>query len=261
MRFFQFLLIFASIATFSTGCKNFNAFSIDQDKQLGDQVAAEIAANPKDYPVLAESSNPQAYAYIRGLVNTILNTGKVKNKNNFAWSTKIIKDDKTLNAFCTPGGHVYVYTGLIKFLDNEDQLLGVLGHEIAHADLRHSTEQLTKKYGIAIITDALVGNKSALAQIAGSLAGGLAGLSFSRADESAADAQSVVYLCGTKYDAAGAAGFFKKMEGKGGNPPEWLSTHPNPSNRIENIQKKKQSLGCSGTATGSSEYTTIKNSL
>ena len=113
MRFFQFLIIFATIGTVGTGCKNFNAFSIDQDKQLGDQVAAEIAANPQQYPVLAESSNPQAYSYIRGLVNTILNSGKVQNRNNFNWSVRIIKDDKTMNAFCTPGGHVYVYLSLI----------------------------------------------------------------------------------------------------------------------------------------------------
>ena len=53
-----------------------------------------------------------------------------------------------LNAFCTPGGYIYVYTGLIKYLDNEAQLAGVLGHEIAHADLRHVTDQLTEQYGV-----------------------------------------------------------------------------------------------------------------
>jgi predicted Zn-dependent protease len=241
------------------GCKSFNAFTIDQDKQLGDQVAAEIASKPKEYPILPESSNTQLYSYVRSLVNTILNTGTVVNKNNFVWSVKIIDDPKTLNAFCTPGGHIYVYTGLIKYLDSEDQLLGVLGHEIAHADLRHSTEQLTKQYGISIVADALGGNKTALAQIATSLAGGLAGLQFSRTDEAEADKQSVKYLCSTPYNAAGAAGFFEKMQAAGTKqPPEWLSTHPNPANRIENIKKVKQESGCTGTRTNVGEYVKMK---
>lgn len=240
-------------------CKSFNAFTIDQDKQLGDQVAAEIAGKPKEYPILPEAANSQLYAYVRSLINTILNTGKVVNKNNFVWSVKIIDDPKTLNAFCTPGGHIYVYTGLIKYLDSEDQLLGVLGHEIAHADLRHSTEQLTKQYGVSILADALGGNKTALAQIATSVAGGLAGIQFTRVDEAEADKQSVIYLCPTPYNAAGAAGFFEKMNASGGKQlPEWLSTHPNPSNRIENIKKTKQEMGCTGTKTNVAEYARMK---
>ncbi|HQW11141.1 MAG TPA: M48 family metallopeptidase [Saprospiraceae bacterium] len=259
MRFYPYIFISLMLSVGTMGCKSFNAFSIDQDKQLGDQVSSEIASKPKEYPLLPESGNAELYSYVRSLVQTILNTGTVTNKNNFSWNVKIIDDPKVLNAFCTPGGHIYVYTGLIKFLDSEDELIGVMGHEIAHADLRHSTKQLTKQYGISIITEALVGNQSALAQIAASLAGGLAGLQFSRSDESEADAQSVTYLCGTNYKADGAAGFFRKMEAKGGNPPEWLSTHPNPSNRIANMEKKKNQLGCTGTETNTAAYARIKS--
>ena len=64
---------------------------------------------------------------------------------------RIIHDDSTLNAFCTPGGYIYIYTGILKFLDSEDEFAGVLGHEIAHADLRHSTRQMTKQYGVQIL--------------------------------------------------------------------------------------------------------------
>jgi predicted Zn-dependent protease len=140
---------------------------------------------------------------------------------------------------------------LIKFLDSEDELMGVLGHEIAHADCRHSTAQLTKQYGIAFLADALLGNKAALNQIAKTLVGGVAGLSFSRVNESEADSKSVQYLCSTSMNAAGAAGFFKKMEGQK-QPPTWLSTHPNPTNRIANIEKKAQELNCSGSQTNTS---------
>jgi len=253
-------VIFYECKSLASGANNLNAFTVAQDKELGDQVAGEIASKPTEYPILPEAGNQEIYNYIRGMKNTIINSGKVKYKNEFPWEVKIIKDDKTLNAFCTPGGHIYVYTGLIKFLDSEDQLMGVMGHEIAHADGRHSTEQLTKQYGIAFIADALLGNKTALGQIAETVVGGLAGLSFSRANESEADSKSVEYLCGSTINAAGAAGFFKKMEGEK-QPPTFLSTHPAPANRIANIEKKARNLNCAGSLTNTSVYQKMKAKL
>lgn len=264
MRGKGFLVIISMTTLLFGGCKSLlsdanhlNAFTIEQDKELGDQVAGEIASKPSEYPILPEKGNEKIYGYIRGLTNSIIQGGSVKYSSQFNWETHIIKDDKTLNAFCTPGGKIYVYTGLIKFLDSEDELMGVLGHEIAHADCRHSTAQLTKQYGIAFLADALLGNKAALNQIAKTLVGGVAGLSFSRVNESEADSKSVQYLCSTSMNAAGAAGFFKKMEGQK-QPPTWLSTHPNPTNRIANIEKKAQELNCSGSQTNIATYTKMK---
>ncbi len=245
-----------------TNCANsqsLNLFSPDYDVKLGKQVSAEIASDPKQFPVLPEKGNEEVYRYVRGISKNIVNSGKVKYRDKFAWEVKIIDDDKTLNAFCTPGGYIYVYTGLIKFLDSEDQLAGVLGHEIAHADMRHSTRQLTKVYGISALLELVRKdpNPSTVEQIAF----GLLNLKFSRSHEKEADGQSVVYLCNSQYHAAGAAGFFKKMEGKGSNPPEFISTHPNPGNRVEAIEKKAKQLGCSGGKTRQTEYQRIKRLL
>ena len=223
-------VIFYECKSLASGANNLNAFTVAQDKELGDQVAGEIASKPTEYPILPEAGNQEIYNYIRGMKNTIINSGKVKYKNEFPWEVKIIKDDKTLNAFCTPGGHIYVYTGLIKFLDSEDQLMGVMG------------------------------NKTALGQIAETVVGGLAGLSFSRANESEADSKSVEYLCGSSINAAGAAGFFKKMEGEK-QPPTFLSTHPAPANRIANIEKKARNLNCAGSLTNTSVYQKKKAKL
>ena len=80
-------------------------------------------------------------------------------------SQEIIKDDNVQNAFATPGGHIYVFTGLIKFLDNESQLAGVLGHEMAHADRRHTSRQLQNEYGINLLLSVVLGeNPNQLAQ-------------------------------------------------------------------------------------------------
>lgn len=263
MTFIAFLTMTLTISSCS-GLKKagggFNLFTVEQDMQFGLQVKQEIESNRQQYPILSESSNPQAYAYIRKITDRILNSGKVAYRNEFAWEVKIIDDDNTLNAFCTPGGYIYVYTGLIKYLDSEEQLAGVMGHEIAHAAQRHSTRQMTKLYGIQTMLSVATGQAEpgVLSQMALSVIS----LKNSRSHEEEADTYSVVYMCPTSYEADGAADFFKKLEAQGGSrPPEFLSTHPNPGNRVANITKQAQERGCRGNATYKSEYQKFKNSL
>ncbi len=234
-----------------------NVFSVEQDLELGRQMNQEIMNNPREYPVLRESSNPQAYAYLQGMVDEIVRSGKVPNASVFNYEVTIIDDD-VLNAFATAGGYLYVYTGLIKYLDTEDQLAGVLAHEIAHAAERHVTEQATKQYGLSTLLGVVTGSgdPGTLTQIGA----GLVGLSFSRGAESEADARSVDYLCGTRYRADGAAGFFEKT-GNAGSPPEFLSTHPSPSNRVEAIQQRAAKASCPAPSSSDSAFRSFQRSL
>lgn len=270
-KIFQFsgLIIFAGLlggcSLFGGGDKEddvpdggFNLFTIQQDVDLGRQVAAEIDGNPAEYPVLDSASNVAAYKYIYDIRDRIFATGKVKYKDEFVWRIRIIKDDETLNAFCTPGGFIYVYTGIIKFLDNEAELAGVMGHEMAHADLRHSTRQMTKIYGVQLLMSAALGDSSAVGQITTALIS----LKFSRSHETEADRMSVEYLCGTSYPADGAAGFFEKIEAMGsGTPPEFISTHPSPENRIENYHTWATNAGCTGQELYEKRYNDFKKLL
>lgn len=236
----------------------FNLFTIQDDIALGKEFSKQIESDPKTYPLLPEQGNEQVYSYIRRITNKILNAGNVAYRKEFAWQVKIIDDSKTLNAFAVPGGYLYVYTGLIKYLDTEDQLAGVMGHEIAHAAQRHSTRQLTKIYGIDALRQILTGNKDADAF--SQLALGLVSLKFSRKHEAEADDYSVNYLCGTSYDAAGAAGFFEKLqaEGSSGQPPKFLSTHPDPGNRVKDIHDKKGEMSCKVNSQNRTEHERIK---
>lgn len=257
---FSILILLSSIGFFG-GCgatSQLNVFSIEDDKALGLQVSQQIADDPQQFPILPENGNEAVYAYVRRLTTRILNTGLVAHADQFAWEIRIINDDETLNAFCTPGGYIYVYTGLIKYLDSEDQLAGVMAHEIAHAALRHSTRQMTRAYGISALY-ALISGKSEPGQ-AEQIAMGLLSLKFSRDHETEADLWSVKYLCPTDYNAAGAAGFFENMEGRS-TPPEFLSTHPNPGNRVEHINTQRLSFGCRGEARNIPEYNKIKTGL
>lgn len=263
----KYLLYVAAGLTFGlSGCskdgEGINIFTIEDDKQLGLQVKQEIDSKPSEYPILSKTTYAAAYNYLYGIRDEILAAGKVTHKDDFLWEMYIIKDDNTLNAFCTPGGYIYVYTGLIKYLDSKSSLAGVLGHEIAHADKRHSTEILTKQYGLQMMLDIVLGkNQNDVTQILS----GLTTLSFSRANETEADKYSVMYLCPSPYHADGAANFFQKIINQGGsNPPEFLSTHPNPDNRVQNIQSEASSLGCTATIDNTkdvTEYQQFKNSL
>jgi len=240
------------------GGKGFNLFPVSDDIKLGAQVANQIESDPKQFPILKERGNEELYRYVRGITKKILDSGRVKHKDTFKWQIKIIDDAETLNAFCTPGGYIYVYTGLIKFLDSEDELAGVMGHEIAHADLRHSTRQMTSSYGVSTLLAVATGNASdgAVQQVLS----GITSLKFSRNHETEADTYSVNYLCNTKYDAAGAAGFFRKISGSS-STPQFLSTHPNPDNRVENIEKKAAAKTCSPSTTTVTEHNRIKQLL
>ncbi len=249
------------------GCdKNDNTvllFSVNDDIALGKQVRDEIASDPS-YKLLPRAGNEAAYNYLDAMVTKILNSGEVAYRDEFEWDVTIVEDDAVLNAFATPGGYIYVYTGLIKYLQEADALAGVLGHEVAHSDLRHTSRNLQKQYGVSVLLSILLGeNSSQLEQIAGQLAGNLAGLQFSRAYETESDLRSVEYLAQTEYACDGAKIFFQELEnsGQAGGTPEFLSTHPNPVNRIENIEEKAVELGCDTSLSMDTAYVAFQNSL
>ncbi|SNR30493.1 M48 family metalloprotease [Hymenobacter mucosus] len=236
-------------------------FSVEDDKALGEQVARTTDSTYRaKRQLLEKTSNARAYALLNQIVERVLNSGQLQYRTEFPWDVQIIKDDNTLNAFATPGGHIYVFSGLIKYLDSEEQLAGVLGHEIAHADRRHTSRQLQQQYGINLLLSVLLGNNPGqLAQIAT----GLGQLKFSRDYEQEADDYSVVYLNGTNYYACdGAAGFFIKAEKEAtASTPEFLSTHPNPGSRVEAIQTKATQLNCRNRTSSSAAFNELKSLL
>lgn len=259
------LLVSIPAILFIQGCgeddNGINIFTIEDDMTLGAQMQQEIQSNPAEYPLLNPVQYPGAYQHIERVRDSILSTGLVNYDNLFEWDVHIIRDDTILNAFCTPGGYIYFYTGLIKFLDNEAEFAGVMGHEMAHAAERHSTEQMTEAYGLQLLISIVLGqNPNALAEIAADLAAGVAYLAFSRNDEYESDELSVKYLYETSYDARGVAGFFEKIEGSP-QPPEFLSTHPNPGNRIEKINEIWTGLGGKVGETYPQRYQAFKNTL
>jgi predicted Zn-dependent protease len=242
---FSVLLLFNACKD-DEGGGGFNLFSVQDDIELGQQLRDEILANPAEYPILDQTQYASAYSYMQDIVDDILASGEVRYADEFAWEVYIIDDSETLNAFAAPGGYIFIYTGILKFLDQKDDFVGVMGHEMAHADLRHSTTQLTEIYGVSTLLSLFLGEDQELLQ---NILNSLLSLRFSRGDESESDAASVRYLCETEYAANGAASFFEKLvaQGAAGGVPEFLSTHPSPDNRVEAINMEASDRNCDVT--------------
>ncbi|MGB3800919.1 MAG: M48 family metalloprotease [Lewinella sp.] len=252
-----FSLLLASLLPSCGGGPDINIFPVSQDVALGKQTLQEIAAQPGEFPVLPEANNPAAYAYLQGMVDEIVRSGGAAHADVFPYRVFII-DKAVENAFATPGGYLFVYTGLVNTLTSADQLAGVLAHEIAHAAERHSTKQATQRWGLSAIEQLITGGEGSgmLAEIAA----GLINLNFSRSDEAEADARSVDYLCQTPYAANGAAGFFEAMQ-DGGGMPEFFSTHPNPANRVQDINDRAAAQGCSVAGVEDGGFEAFKRGL
>ena len=228
---------------------------IEFDKQLGADAEAEILASPRDYPILLRKGNEPVYAYLEQLMERILKTGNVVHARDFDWTIHVIADRETINAFAMPGGYIYVYTGLIDYLDDEAELAGVVAHEIAHADRRHSTRQMARETLLRLLRRRRGGRSPRVLQQ-------LIALRHGRSQESEADADAVAYVCATHYDAHSITGFFEKMSAEGGRErPEFLSTHPNHDNRVESIRAAIAKTECPGTRKNASAHERIEAML
>jgi len=235
-----FLLLAFAALTFSCE-KKINIFSIQDDIDFGREFDQQIRASG-DFNILSETKYMEAYNILNQYKDKLLATGKIKYSSEFAWKVCII-DDPTINAFAVPGGYLYFYTGLIKTLDNEAEFVGVLAHEMAHVDRRHSTAQLTKAYGVDLMLSMLLGkNQNQWVQIASELTSGLVSLKFSRDDEYEADKYAVTYSYPTDWDARGVGDFFRKLESHS-SQPVFLSTHPPDAKRVEKVDEEWTKLG------------------
>ncbi len=247
-----------------------NIFSVEDDIQLGKEIDAEIKSHPKEYPML--QGHQEIKDYVSGMGKYILqSSSKIEYRNVFPYNFQVI-NDTIVNAFCTPGGYIYVYTGLMKFLDNEATLAGVIAHEIAHAERRHMTQRLTSYYGVSMIMSIVLGNNpNAIAEIFANLFAGLGFLANSRADEEEADNYSIKYLSTSKYYPGAITFFFDKIseeQRRHGESPggldRLLSTHPLPQDRIDNVKTQLSKFKVKPDPTKglyTEEYQNIKSKL
>jgi Zn-dependent protease with chaperone function len=238
----------------------FNFFSVQQDVQLGRQSARDAERQ------LSIVNDRQAEEYINTLGKNLASYAP-NNNSAFMFQFKIV-NDKAINAFALPGGFIYVNRGAIEAADGEAQIAGVIAHEIGHVVMRHGTHQASESY-LARAPFAVLGGLggNAIGTIAGSLGGvglNLAFLHNSRAAESQADLIGTQIIHDAGYDPKAMVEFFEKIEKESkGSSAQFLSDHPNPENRVSNVQHEIEKLngGLPEARKDTPEFQTFKTQL
>lgn len=214
--------------------------TVDQEIALGLQAAPEMA---RQYGGL--HADQQVTARVKEIGQQLVDQTKA-GASPYKFDFHLLADETTLNAFALPGGQIFITAGLLKALQTEGQLAGVLGHEIGHVIARHSAEQLAKAKltqglssaaGVATYDPDRPG--SATGAVAAAAIAKLMTLKYGRDDELESDNWAVRFTSQAGYDPRAMIEVMKilgaQRQGSGG--PEFFQTHPNPENRVARLQQ------------------------
>lgn len=220
------------------------AVSDEQLNQLGAQAFAEAKAKTP------QSSDGGQNAYVRCVVQRVVEQLSPEWRN-IGWETALFADQSP-NAFALPGGKVGVNTGIFTVARNQDQLAAVIAHEVGHVYSRHHNERITRQMGaqgalqvLGALAGARYGEGAANAVTQGGSIAAQAGflLPNSRTQESEADVVGQQLMARAGFDPREAVSLWENMiRAGGGRAPEWLSTHPDPQNRIQELNSRAASL-------------------
>ena len=242
----------------------FGGVTIKDEKEMGHKFDVMIRSN------MGIVEDPEVSLYVNQIVERLV---KTLPPQPFNFKAAVILHN-SLNAFAVPGGYVYVFTGLIMNLEKEEDLAGVLAHELAHVTQHHVASRLERAQFVTLgslllaIAGVAVGGSSGGAIAVGALgAGQSAMLNYSRIDETEADQIGLQYLVAAGYPPQGMVDGFKVLRQKswmsGTNVPTYLSTHPAIGDRINGLQARIQGMGKSvqGRTQDNKRFTRVKTLL
>ncbi|MEK7254978.1 MAG: M48 family metalloprotease [Bacteroidota bacterium] len=187
--------------------------SIDPDEystadqiKIGAAFKAEIEQNPA-FEILSREDYAQAYSYLEILFNTMLQTAQIDHRLEYDWSVSIVRNDDLSTAFFLPGGHFYINTGLLKYLDSESQLLGVIGHELYYSDTDLLVKRMAEEFGGTNLGDILLDNP---VENLSEMAAGMPALTFDETAVLNADEFAIETICPFLYDPMGIKTILEK---------------------------------------------------
>ena len=215
-----------------TGEKQYVDLTVEEEISMGLQAAPTMM---QQHGGLLQ--NQEAQDQLDRIGYKLVQSSVAKN-SNYNWDFHLLADDQTINAFALPGGQCFITAALCNQLENEDQLAGVMGHEIGHVIARHSAERIQQQ-GLAqgVITGASVaveGGGQATQAIAQ-----MVSMKYGRGDELQSDDLGVKMMIDAGYDPYEMIGVMEILAAAGGpnRVPEFQSTHPDPENRIQKIKE------------------------
>lgn len=228
------ILIFASCVTSPLGRKQLVLMPADQVDNMGTEAFSTIK---RETPL---ETNSRVNRYVTCVANAIV---QVSNSPITDWEIAIFQDESA-NAFALPGGKIGVHTGLLEVAEDQNQLAAVIGHEIAHVLANHSNERVSQEYAVQQgleLVQAVTNVQTQMGQTMMGLLGvgaqfGIL-LPYSRVHESEADIFGLNLMATAGFDPRASVMLWQNMERAGGSrPPEFLSTHPSHSTRINDLQ-------------------------
>lgn len=224
-----------------------NKYKVQQDVEYGREASRQVE---RQFPLLNDS---QTERYVESVGQRLVDAIPAEFRQPaFDYQFDVV-NARDINAFALPGGPMYVNRGMIEAARNEGEMAGVMAHEISHVALRHATAQQTKLsnplnqiLGIGAILGGAVLGGQAGAQAGQIFAAGYF-LRYSRDYETQADILGSRIMADAGYDPRDLANMFRTIEQQsgGGRAPEWLSSHPNPGNRFEKINREASLLNVS----------------
>lgn len=238
-------------------------FTQDEELLLGEKLAELIAAS-ESYSIIPEEGNSVAYGYVNSRLNEITTSTSIRKSEDFQWSITLL-DSEERSAFVTPGGYIYINSGLLFFLENEDQFSGLIAHMVAHVDSSHVMERLFFEFGVNNLKSIASGNdQDALQSILSVLDPHDSPVTFSRANEIEADNHSVALLAESDQSCISGGLFINRMltiqpEGQ----QDFLLVHRGADNRVEDISTLAGEIGCNIDVDSQSaqRFSSFRNSL
>lgn len=224
-----------------TGEKQYVKLDEKQEIALGLQAAPEMAKN-----FGGQSANAEGQATVERIGKTIV-AGSDANKSEYVFEFHLLGDSDVINAFALPGGQIFMTDALFDKLKTEGEIAGVLAHEIGHVVGRHGAEHLAKQKLTAGLTGAAViaaadpenPGRSRAGMAVAAAVGSLMTMKYGRSDELESDRLGVQFMAQSGYDPNAMIQVMNVLaeSAKGGRTPEFFSTHPNPENRVAEIEK------------------------
>jgi predicted Zn-dependent protease len=241
------LVAFALVTSFALSCGSgggggagdFNLISIEEEWQLGQQLSQDVAKQVRF------NNDPAVNDYVRSMGQRLVSQTSPP-FNQLPWEFHVV-EDPAINAFAIPGGHVYVNTGLIAAAENASELAGVMAHEMSHVTARHTTEQISRQYGLSVLASLVLGqDPGQLSRIAAEIIAGGALARFSRDAEREADDLGIRAMYRAGYDPRGMAAMFRVLQAHAERNPsrveQFFSTHPTTEERIREAERRAAEL-------------------
>ncbi len=222
-----------------------NELTTADQVKIGEVFQIELEAETTKFPILDEANYPEANDYVSKLFKTMVNTAQVQHRPDYNWSVHILRNDSVRTAFFLPGGHFYIYSGMLKYLDTESELLGVIGHELYYVDSDLLIERMRQEFGGVILGDILLENQvPALSDYVAEMPK----LDFDEEKVTAADAFSVQLICPFLYEPTGLKKILDKAENEE-LKPLWLETRLGKyQTRLELLAEETASCGFPGVS-------------